>query len=174
MLDQNLTRRSTSPFSSPVLLIKKKDGTWRFCVDYKALNAVTIKDKFPILTADELFDELGNAHRSWQNHLEHVRQVLLRLQETGFGLAIDLAKIEAIHDWLTPTTLREVRSFLGIAVYYRRFIKGFTSIAALISDLLRKDQPFEWTLAAQKALKHLKTCLCSAPVLGLPQFDKEF
>ncbi|XP_019237377.1 PREDICTED: uncharacterized protein LOC109217575 [Nicotiana attenuata] len=273
MLREGLIQPSTSPFSSPVLLVRKKDGTWRFCVDYRALNAITVRDRFPIPTIDELFDELHGAHYfskldllsgyhqirvrpedvaktafrthdghyeflvmpfgltnapstfqatmnevfrphlrrfvlvffddilvynpSWVAHLEHLAVVLHLLCQhhlvakrskclfgqtsvdylghiiSAQGLSVDPAKIHAIQQWPPPHSIKEIRSFLGLAGYYRRFIHHYAAVAGPLSDLLRKDS-FRWGEKEQQAFDTLKDKLGSTPVLTLPDFSQEF
>nr|GEV67525.1 hypothetical protein [Tanacetum cinerariifolium] len=141
---------SQSLFSSPVLLVKKKDGSYHFCVDYRALNEVTVRDKFPILTADEMFDELG-ARR---------------------GVEVDSKKVADVRGWPVPTTPQQVRAFLGLAGYYRRFIRGYATTADLLTNLLRKGE-FKWG-EPNKAFEDLKVQLSTTPMLSLPNFEKIF
>jgi len=273
MLQQGLIRASTSPVSAPVLLVKKADATWRFCVDYRALNTATVKDKFPIPVVDELLDELHGAkfftkldlwsgyhqvrvhpddvHKmafrthhghfeflvmpfglsnapstfqalmnfvlkpflrrcvlvffddilvysaSWTEHLQQLRAVLdtLRVHHlhvkrskcsfaeqavhylghviTATGVAMDTSKVSAVQAWPQPRSTRGLRGFLGLAGYYRRFIHNYSTIAAPLTQLLRKAG-FQWTDAATAAFDELKAALAAAPVLHLPDFTRDF
>ncbi|XP_016173143.1 uncharacterized protein LOC107615606 [Arachis ipaensis] len=84
------------------------------------------------------------------------------------GIAVDPSKIEAVVQWEPPTTVTEVRSFLGLAGYYRRFIKGFSQIALPLTYLTRKEVPFIWMAEYDRSFKILKEKLITAPVLVLP------
>ncbi|GAU25204.1 hypothetical protein TSUD_151040 [Trifolium subterraneum] len=273
MLQQGIIQPSTSPFSSPIILVKKKDGTWRFCTDYRALNAITVKDSFPIPTVDELLDELfGAKHfskldlrsgyhqillqpedryktafrthqghyewlvmpfgltnapatfqslmntifqnvlrkyvlvffddilvysKTWQEHLKHLAAVLQVLQDNelfvklskcsfgvseieylghvvnGQGVSMDKEKIQAVLDWPPPKNIKQLRGFLCLTGYYRRFIQSYAKIASPLTDLLKKEA-YVWTTQAKAAFQQLKNAITSAPVLALPNFTKTF
>ena len=89
------------------------------------------------------------------------------------GIRVDPAKVQAIQEWPTPTTLTQARSFHGLASFYRRFIKNFSSVLAPVTKCT-KQRKFEWTPAAQKAFETLKEMMCKTPILKLPDFAKPF
>ena len=92
----------------------------------------------------------------------------------GEGIHVDSSKIEAVKNWEAPKTLTEVRSFLGLAGYYRRFIENFSRIAKPLTILTQKSKTFDWGEEQEIAFQTLKDKLCNAPVLALPDGPEDF
>ncbi|GJQ96641.1 putative reverse transcriptase domain-containing protein [Tanacetum coccineum] len=234
----------TSPWGAPVLFVKKKDGSFRMCIDYRELNKLTIKNRYPLPRIDDLFDQLQGSSvyskidlrsgyhqlrvrdedipktafrtryrhyefqvmpfgltnapavfmdlmnrvckpyldkfiivfiddiliysRNKEEHANHLRIILELLQKEKLyakfskcdfwirivqflghlidsqGLHVDPAKIEVVKNWTSPTTPTEVRQFLGLAGYYRRFIEGFSKIAKPLTKLTQKNKNYIW------------------------------
>ena len=237
ILDLGVIEKSVSPYSSPVVLVLKKDGSVRFCIDFRKLNKVTEFDAEPMpnmeeiinrmsghkfftrmdcskgywqvclpdnckhLTAfetpqglfqfktmpfglvnsgatfcrlmrqvlanvpnvDSFVDDMWIFTETWEAHMTSLRQVLDRLRS---------AKLTATR----PQTKRQMKSFLGLAGFYRRFISSFSSIASPLTDLTKKDRPNsikDWQDKHEKAFQTLKTRLTSSPMLRLPVFRDE-
>ncbi|XP_039011243.1 uncharacterized protein LOC120140328 [Hibiscus syriacus] len=200
MLSSFVIQPSKSPFASPCLLIKKNDGTWRFCVDYRKLNSMTVKDKFPIPVVEDLLDELcgavyfskidlrsgywqirikpadiyKTAFRTHQGHYEFKTQVeYLGHIISASGVFTDPTKVAAMKNWPVPKSLKSLRGFLGLTGYYRRFIKNYGTISKPLTQMLKKDN-FHWSTEALTAFENLKYVMCVAPVLALPDFGKSF
>jgi len=100
--------------------------------------------------------------------------VFLDFVVSANGVEVDEEKIKAVHDWKPPQNVSQVRSFLGLAGFYHRFVEDFISIAAPINQLTKKDTPFKWSEAQEHAFEELKKWLTSAPLLALPNFGKTF
>nr|KYP68832.1 Retrovirus-related Pol polyprotein from transposon opus [Cajanus cajan] len=142
MLTVGLIRPSNNPYSSPVILVKKKDGSWRFCVDYRALNKATIPDKFPIPMIEELLDELKGA--------TYFSKINLR---AGYHQI-------RMHEPDIPKTA--FRTHQGHC-YYRRFIRDYGKIARPLTELLKKGN-FDWVEQSIVAFKQLQRAVTEAPV----------
>lgn len=271
LLEQGVVEESHSPWSSPVLLVPKKDGSYRFCVDFRGLNSVTERAEYPLPRVDECVESLAGSvvfttldlasgywqvevesedrpktafssdqghfqfvtmpmglcgapatfqrlmdlvlrglhwtsvlvylddiiifAKSFREHQEKLAEVLTRLRGAGLklkpskccfarpqvaflghivsaaGVQTDLTKTEKVSEWPVPTNVSELRSFLGLASYYRRFVKDFAMIAAPLTDLTGKRKSFVWTEQAHYAFSLLKQKLCSTPILAYPIFD---
>jgi hypothetical protein len=87
---------------------------------------------------------------------------------------VDLIKVQDVLSWKAPTSVGDIRSFLGLAGYYQRFIEGFSKISKPMTELLEKDKQFEWTPACEASFQELKKRLMTAPVLVMPDMEKSF
>ena len=276
MQRNNVIQPSHSPWASPIVLVRKKDNTLRFCVDYRALNEVTKPDKFPIPRIDDLLDQLGKARyfstldlaagywqiqvdktsqektafvthqglfefrvmpfgltnapsvfqrvmqqvlsglnppdgrefvevyiddvlifsRTMEEHIDHLRQVLERLRKaslklkpgkchflrqsleylghiiTPTGLKPNPKQLEAVQEFPVPNSVTQVRQFLGLTSYYRRFIKSFAEVASPLHSLTKKNAEFVWSKECQRAFDLFKQKLTTTPVLMYPNFER--
>ncbi|KAJ1155279.1 hypothetical protein NDU88_008012 [Pleurodeles waltl] len=145
-------------------------------------------------------DDIAVFSSTWQDHLVHLKKVLKALQSAGLsikaskcqigqGTVVYLGhlvgggqvqplqpKIQTILDWVAPKTQTQVRAFLGLTGYYRRFVKGYGSIVTALTELTSKKMPkkVNWTVECQQAFDTLKQAMCSAPVLKAPDYSKQF
>lgn len=272
MQTQGIVKPSASPWASPVVLVPKKDGSTRFCVDYRRLNAVTKKDVYPLPRIDDILDTLSEAKyfstldlsagywqveldedsqaktaftthcglfeftrmpfglcnapatfqrlmqvvlsglewdccfvyiddilvasKTFEDHLRHLQLVFERLQKAGLrlkpskchflrdkvpylgfvlsksGIQPDPSKTDKVNNFPRPTNLTTLRSFLGLASYYRRFVPHFATVAAPLHCLTKKDTPFDWNDECETAFCELKLLLTEAPVLVYPRFGQ--
>jgi transposase InsO family protein len=266
---EDVIEGSDSPWASPVVLVKKKSGEMRFCVDYRRLNAVTRKDSYPIPRIDESLEALGGSYwfitldlksgywqvpmhpddkektafitkhglfqfkvlpfgltcapatferlmdkllrgltwrtclvyiddvmvfgKTFKETLENFEEVLGRLQGadlklkpskcslfrreveflghrvSGEGIKTDPSKCDRVANWPQPKQLEDVRSFLGLAGYYRRFVPNYSHIASPLTGLTKKNVKFHWDEEQAHAFAALKRALTSSPILGFPR-----
>nr|GEW00219.1 putative reverse transcriptase domain-containing protein [Tanacetum cinerariifolium] len=156
--DKGFIRPSSSPWGAPVLFVEKKDGSFRMCIDYRELNKLTVKNRYPLPRINDLFDQLQGSSvyskidlrsgyhrlRNKKEHEEHLKAILGLIKKEKLGIHVDPAKIESIKDWASPKTPTEIRQFLGLPGYYRRFIDGFLKIAKSMTKLTQKGIKFDW------------------------------
>ncbi|XP_064398966.1 uncharacterized protein LOC135345475 [Halichondria panicea] len=278
MQENGVISPSASPWASPVVLVRKKDGTLRFCIDYRQLNSLTKADTFPLPRIDDLLDQLNKAKyfstldlasgfwkvqvhpdskektafithqglyqfnvmpfglrnapavfqrlmqqvlaglnpeegvpfasvyiddilifsQSFNDHLQHLEAVIDRVASAGLrlkpskckfirqtveylghvltpmGICPNPEKVRAVQQFPRPTSVKEVRQFLGLASYYRRFVKGFADIAQPLHALTKANCRYDWTADCQTSFDSLKSRMLMSPVLAFPDFSLPF
>ena len=275
MLEKGIIEPCDGPWSSPIVLAKKKDGSLRFCIDYRKLNEATLKDAYPLPRIEDNLDTLGgstwfstldlisgfwqvdmdeesraktaftvgrgglyqfrrmpfglcNAPATFQRlmekvlaglqweiavlyiddivvfgssipeHLARLEILFDRLRKAGLklkpskcallqrkveflghivsadGVEADPAKIEKVQNWPQPKDLHEVRAFIGLCAYYRRFVRGFGDVCKPLYRLTEKGVPFHWGDEQEKAFVTMKERLTTAPILAFPNETDKF
>ena len=160
------------------------------------MNKVFMKflDKFVVVFIDDILVYSKNE----EEHEQHLRLVLETLREhqlyakfskcnfwlkevkflghilSAGGVAVDPKKIASILEWKTPVNIKNIREFLGLAGYYRKFVKDFSKIAKPMTELLKKEKPFVWSPECEASFQELKLKLTTAPILIMPDINKNF
>ncbi|KAI3724358.1 hypothetical protein L2E82_36130 [Cichorium intybus] len=174
LLDLGFIRPSSSPWGAPILFVKKKDWSIRMCIDYRELNKITVehgvhlRQILELLRREKLYAKFSKCE-FWLREVQFLGHVI-----NCEGVKVDPTKIEAVMKWEPPRSPMEIRSFLGLAGYYRRFVENFSSIAAPLTKLTKKGEKFEWADRQQTAFQKLKQALCEASVLALLQDGEDY
>lgn len=185
-LRKGYIRKSKCPLAAPVFFVKKKDGKLRLVQDYRKLNAVTIKNRYPIPRITDLIDSLSQAKiftkidlrwgynnvcikqgDEWKIFEKDCIEYLGMIISHGH-VEMDPAKLTGVTDWPRPEKVKQVQAFLGFANFYRRFIQDFAKHAKPLTILTQKEQPWIWTDAQEQAFQSLKQAFTSAPILRIP------
>eukprot|EP00253_Pinus_taeda_P018789 PITA_18789 len=169
LLEKGFIGPSTSPCGSPFILVRKKDGSWRMCINYRELNKITIKNRYPLPHIDDILDQFK------ETIFFHQARLAQWIPSVGCGvLKIDPSKVAVIVNWPKPKPSTEVRSFLGATQYWRKFISNFSSIATPLHDLTGLNKVFQWGGKHQKAFETLKEKISTTPVIALPDLQRPF
>ncbi|KAA3473567.1 polyprotein [Gossypium australe] len=201
LLDRGFIRPSVSPWRAPVLFVKKKDGSMRMCIDYRQLNKLTIKNKYPLPRIDDLFDQqwgasflvmpfgLTNSPAACMDMMNQVFQPYLdRFVVVFIEDILVYSRTEEEYDSHLQVVLQILREkqlyakfigvrdskFFGFGWVLQVVCRGFSLIAAHLTKLLRKGVPFVWTDKQQESFEKLKKILTEAQVLIQPEAGKEF
>nr|GEU77718.1 hypothetical protein [Tanacetum cinerariifolium] len=170
--NKGFIRPSFSPWRASVLFVKKKDGSFRMCIDYQELNKLTVKNHYPLLRIDDLFDQLqgssvyskidlrsGNQLKNEKEHQEHLKAILELLKKEKL-----YAMFSKCEFWISKV------QFLCHVIDS----KGFLKIAKSMTKLTHKEIKFDWGEKEENAFQLIKQKLCSAPILALPEGSKDF
>ncbi|GFW15534.1 retrovirus-related Pol polyprotein from transposon 412 [Trichonephila clavipes] len=176
--------KSNSQYNTPALFVKQKEK-WRLVLDFRKLNEITLTQDFVIPTLDDILHEIsGSNYFSALDMKSAFNQIPLHFADrhkaafstpdvTPEGILIDKDKSVSINDFPVPTDQKQIKSFLGCCNFYRRYIKNFAKRALPLTNLLRKDTPFEWTSETQEAFDDIKEAILNPPVLALPDPNAE-
>ncbi|CAC5395695.1 Retrovirus-related Pol polyprotein from transposon 297,Retrovirus-related Pol polyprotein from transposon 17.6 [Mytilus coruscus] len=198
MVQQDIIEPSTSPWNSNIVLVKKSDDSWRFCIDFHSVNLLVLRPSYPLPRIDDTIDSLsGSKFFSTVDLKSGYYQIPVAKEDrpkTAFsfpggglwqfkknahgsiesGIATDPNKIQSVKDWPVPKNIKDVRSFQGLTSYYRKFILKYADKAKPLYKVTEKNQKFVWTDDCQQSFEELKNTLISAPILAYPTKEDLF